>query len=160
VREAGDRVGQLKRAFYARMEEVSFRSGAAVAGGVLTAAGVAITLAVVLGGHSDAAASAPTSRVPVPSVAPPSSVSVSFSASPTPRPSRTTDPAAVAGAYQSPSAAPASATRHAATPAPGRTPTPRLRDPRSPAPPGLPPGWWGNRPPPWPLGLLRHHRRR
>ena len=162
MREAGDRVGQLKRAFYARMEEVSFRSGAAVAGGVLTAAGVAITLAVVLGGHSDAAASAPASRAAAPSVAPPSPVPVSFSSSPpsTPRPSRTTDPAAVAGAYQPPSADPASATRHAATPTPGRTPTPRLRDPRSPAPPGLPPGWWGNGPPPWPLGLLRHHRRR
>ena len=162
MREAGDRIlGQLKRAFYARMEEVSFRSGAAVAGGVLTAAGVAITLAVVLGGHSDAAASAPASRAAVPSVAPPSPVPVSFSSSPpTPRPSRTTDPAAVAGAYQPPSADRASTTRHAATPTPGRTPTPRLRDPRSPAPPGLPPGWWGNGPPPWPLGLLRHHRRR
>ena len=50
------------------MEEVSFRSGAAVAGGVLTAAGVAITLAVVLGGHSDAVASAPVSRPAIPSV--------------------------------------------------------------------------------------------
>jgi hypothetical protein len=77
VREAGDRIlGQLKRTFYARMEEVSFRSGAAVAGGVLAAAGVAITLAVVLGGHSDAAASAPASRAAVPSVAPPSPVPV------------------------------------------------------------------------------------
>src|SRR5207244_4131704 len=113
VREAGDRIlGQLKRAFYARMEEVSFRSGAAVAGGVLTAAGVAITLAVVLGGHSDAAASAPASRGAVPSVAPPSPVPVSSSSPPTPRPSRTTDPAAVAGAYQPPSADRASATRH------------------------------------------------
>jgi hypothetical protein len=152
-------LGHLKSAFYARMEEVSFRSGAAVAGGVLTAAGVAITLAVVLGGHSDAVASAPASRVAVPSVAPPSPapVSSSSSPSPTPRPSRTTDPAAAAGAYRPPSATRASATRHAATPAPGSTPTPRLRDPRSPAPPGLPPGWWGNGPPPWPLGLLRHH---
>ena len=152
-------MGHLKRALYARMEEVSFRSGAAVAGGVLTAAGVAITLAVVLGGHSDAVASAPASRVAVPSVAPPSPapVSSSSSPSPTPRPSRTTDPAAAAGAYRPPSATRASATRHAATPAPGSTPTPRLRDPRSPAPPGLPPGGWGNGPPPWPFGLLRHH---
>ena len=141
------------------MEEVSFRSGAAVAGGVLTAAGVAITLAVVLGGHSDAAASAPASRAAVPSVAPPSPVPVSSSSPPpTPRPSRTTDPAAVAGAYQPPSATRASATRHPAAPAPGSTPTPRLRDPRSPAPPGLPPGGWGNGPPPWAFGLLRHLR--
>ena len=49
-------MGQLKSAIYARMEEVSFRSGIAVAGGVLTAAGVAIALTVVLGGHGDAAA--------------------------------------------------------------------------------------------------------
>jgi hypothetical protein len=69
---------------YARMEEVSFRSGAAVAGGVLTAAGVAITLAVVLGGHSDAAASAPASRVAVPSVTLPSPAPVSSSSSPSP----------------------------------------------------------------------------
>ena len=151
-------MGHLKSALYARMEEVSFRSGAAVAGGVLTVAAVVITLVVVLGGHSDAVASAPASRAAVRSVAPPSPVpvSVSSSPSPTPRPSRTTDPAAVAGAYQPPSATRASATRHAA-PAPGGTPTPRLRDPRSPAPPGQPPGWWGNGPPPWPFGLLRHH---
>ena len=150
---------------YARMEEVSFRSGAAVAGGVLTAAGVAITLAVVLGGHSEAAASAPASRVAVPSVTLPSPAPVSSSSSPppNPRPRRTTDPAAAAGAYQPPSAIRASATRHPAAPAPGSTPTPRLRDPRSPASPGLPPGGWGNEPPPpwpWPFGLLRHHRRR
>jgi hypothetical protein len=31
-------LGQLKSTLYARMEEVSFRSGAVVAGGVLTAA--------------------------------------------------------------------------------------------------------------------------
>jgi hypothetical protein len=49
-------VGRLKSAIYARMEEVSFRSGAAMAGGVLTAAGVAITLAVVPGGPGDAVA--------------------------------------------------------------------------------------------------------
>ena len=41
------------------MEEVSFRSGAAALGGVLAAAGAAITLAVVLGGPGDAVASAP-----------------------------------------------------------------------------------------------------
>ena len=43
------------------MEEVSFRSGAAALGGVLAAAGAAITLAVVLGGPGDAVASAPAS---------------------------------------------------------------------------------------------------
>jgi len=49
-------LGRLKSAVYTRMEEMSFRSGAVVAGGVATAAGVAVTLAVVLGGHSDASA--------------------------------------------------------------------------------------------------------
>ena len=92
-------MGQLKSAIYARMEEVSFRSGAAVAGGVLAAAGAAITLAVVLGGHGDAVASAPASPAPrAPSAASPSPVPAS-SSSPqaTPRPSRTTVPATVAG---------------------------------------------------------------
>jgi hypothetical protein len=37
--------GRLKSTIYARMEEMSFRSGAAVSAGVLAAAGVAITLA-------------------------------------------------------------------------------------------------------------------
>jgi hypothetical protein len=155
-------VGQLKRALYARMEEVSFRSGAAVAGGVLTVTGVAITLAVVLGGHSDAVASAPASRTAAPSAAPPSPAPLSSAPSATPRPSRSTDPATVARAYQPRSSVRASATRHAAAaPTPGRTPTPRLRDPRTPQPPGLPPGWWGwHPPPPWPVGPLGRHRRR
>ena len=161
-------MGQLKSALYARMEEMSFRSGAAVAGAVLTAAGVAITLAVVLGGHSAAVASAPPFRAAA-SVAPPppppaSPAPGSSSPSPTPRPSRTTDPATVARAYQPPSAARASATRHAApTPGTTPTPTPRFRDPRTPQPPGVPPGWWGwhRSPPPWPWpwGVLRRHRR-
>ena len=123
------------------MEEVSFRSGAVVAGGVLTVAGVAITLAVVLGGHSDAVASAPVSRPAVPAAV----------------------PATVAGTYRPPSAARAAATLHAAaTPTPGRTFTSHRLVPRAPLPPG-PPGWrgWHRSPPwPWPWGLSRHHRRR
>jgi hypothetical protein len=51
-------LGRLKSTIYARMEEMSFRSGAAVSAGVLAAAGVAITLAVAFGGHSGAAPSA------------------------------------------------------------------------------------------------------
>ena len=62
-------MGQLKSTLYARMEEVSFRAGAVVAGGGLAAAGVAITLAVMLGSHSDAVASASASRAAVPSAA-------------------------------------------------------------------------------------------
>ena len=56
------RIGQLKSAIYARMEEVSFRSGAAVAGAVLIAAGVVITLAVVPGGPGGAAGREPARR--------------------------------------------------------------------------------------------------
>jgi hypothetical protein len=50
-------LGRLKSTISARMEQMSFRSGAAVFAGVLAAAGVAITLAVALGGHSSAATS-------------------------------------------------------------------------------------------------------
>jgi hypothetical protein len=148
------------------MEEVSFRAGAVVAGGVLTAAGVAITLAVVLGGHSDAVASASASRAAVPSAVPPAlaPVSSSPSATPpsaTPRVSQTTSPATGAEAYQPPSAARASATLHAAA-IPGRTATSRrlvLRAPRH----AMWSGWraW-HRSPPWlrPWHLSRHHHRR
>ena len=158
-------MGQLKSTLYARMEEVSFRSGAVVTGGVLTAAGVAITLAVVLGGRSDAVASAPASRVAIPSVVPPVLAPVSSSPPATvpsaiPRASRTTPPATVAQAYQPPSAARAAATLHTATP--GRVVTPRRLVPRGPQPRGWP-GWrsWHGSPRwPWPWGLSRHYRRR
>ena len=92
-------MGQLKSTLYARMEEVSFRAGAVVAGGVLTAVGVAITLAVVLGGHSDAVAGASASRhrgpsavptlvpcPPPPPATPPSTTRGSRTATPRPRP--------------------------------------------------------------------------
>jgi hypothetical protein len=49
---------RLRSTIYARLEAMSFRSGAAVSGGVLAAAGLAITLAVALGGHSAAGPSA------------------------------------------------------------------------------------------------------
>jgi len=159
-------LGQLKSTLYARMEEVSFRAGAVVAGGVLTAAGVAITLAVVLGGHSDAVVSASASRAAVPSAVPPVLAPVPSSPpatppSATPRASRTTSPATVAGAYQPPSAVRAAATLHAATPTPGRAFTWRRLVPRAPRH-AVWPGWRGwHRSPPWPWtwGLSRHHRR-
>jgi hypothetical protein len=155
-------LGQLKSTLYARMEEVSFRSGAVVAGGVLAAAGVAITLAVVLGGHSEAVASAPASRSAVPSATPPVLAPVSSSPPATPRASRTTNPAIVVRAYQPPSAARAAATLHAAatpTPTPGRTASSRHLDSRAPRH-AVWPGWRGwHRSPPWPWGpsRRRHH---
>src|SRR5690348_2159029 len=116
------------------MEEVSFRAGAAVAGGVLTAAGVAIALAVVPSGHRDAAAIAPA-RIVAPSLAPPPVAPVSSVPSPTPRPSRTTTRATAAGTYQ--------------------------REARSPHRPGMWPSYWSSRRPrTWLFGLLWHHRRR
>ena len=160
-------MGQLKSTLYARMEEVSFRSGAVVAGGVLTAAGVAVTLAVVLGGHSDAVTSAPASRPAVPSAAPQVPAPVSSVPSPTPRPGRATTRATAAGTYQPPSAARASAAREAATrqaaatSALGRTTSSRLREARSPRRPGMPPGYWRSyRPRPWLFSLLWHRHRR
>ena len=151
-------MGQLKSTLYARMEEVSFRAGAVVAGGVLTAVGVAITLAVVLGGHSDAVASASASRAAVPSAASPVLAPASSSPPATPRPNRT----ATRPTYQPPSATRASATLHAAaTPTLGRTFTSRRLDRRAPRP-AVWPGWrsW-HRSPPWPWSLSRrHHRRR
>src|SRR5690348_9695224 len=140
------------------MEEVSFRASAVVAGGVLTTACVAITLAVVLGGHSDAVASAPASRAAVPSAAPPVPAPVASSPSATPRVSRTTTPAT----YQPPSAARAAATLHAAaTSTPGRAFTSLRLVPRT-SRHAVRSGWRGwHRSPywPWPWGLSRHHRR-
>ena len=159
-------MGQLKSTLYARMEEVSFRAGAVVAGGVLTTAGVAITLAVVLGGHSGTVASASATRAAVPpavpaALAPVSSSPSASSPSAAPRVSRTTSPATGAGAYQPPSAARAAATLHAAA-TPGRTAISRrpvLRAPRH----AMWSGWraW-HRSPPWlrPWHPFRHHHRR
>jgi hypothetical protein len=63
---------RLKNTINARMEEMSFRSGAAVFAGVPIAAGVAITLAVALGGHSAAATSPPRPAAVARSTPPPS----------------------------------------------------------------------------------------
>jgi hypothetical protein len=154
-------LGQLKSAIYGRMEEVSFRSGVAVAGGGLAAAGVAIALTLVLGGHGDAAASAPVAPAApaaASSVASPSQVP-SSSPRAAPRPSDTTVPATVAGDYRPPTQAPAPEHHAAATtPLPGRTPSrrpfsrwwlPGHRDLRG------QPGWRGWHRPhaSWPEGL-------
>jgi hypothetical protein len=110
-------------------------------------------------------ASASASRAVAASLAPPPVAPVSSAPSATPRPSRTATRATAAGTYQPPSATRASATRasaarQAATSALGRTPTPRLREARSPWRPGMPPRYWRSRQPrPWPYGLLWHRRR-
>jgi hypothetical protein len=62
-------VSRLRAWLYARLEEMSFRSGATVAVAVLVLAAVAITLAVMPGGHravpAHAAGAAPVPGVPV-----------------------------------------------------------------------------------------------
>jgi hypothetical protein len=82
-------------------------------------------------------------------------------ASATPRATRPTSPATVAGTYQPLSEARAAATLHAAA-TPGRAFTSRRLVPRAPRHAGWS-GWRGwHRSPPWlrPWGLSRHHRRR
>ncbi len=69
-------MGRLKSAVYAQMEDMSFRSGAAVAGAALAVVGAVIALAVMLTGHSAAATgtspdvaarlSSPASSAPAP----------------------------------------------------------------------------------------------
>jgi hypothetical protein len=150
-------LGRLKGTVYARMEEMSFRSGAAVTGGVLAAAGVAITLVVLLGGHSDAATSASAPDTAARSVALPYTAPASASPSVTPRASRTKAPAKAAGAYQPSSQATAPSTPHAAsTPVPGHTtpwhPMRPAGDPRRAGQPGSW-GWPLSQPEPWPWGL-------
>jgi hypothetical protein len=135
---------------------MSFRSGAAVAGGAVAVAGAAVTLAVVLGGHTaavtsglspDAAAhlATPASSAPAPAT--------SAASSGTPRSGRSTGPRAVTGSYsQTPSPRSASARPQpsAPTPAPSSahatTWQPRPAkwtpgDPRRPSPPDW--GWPG-----------------
>ena len=156
-------MGRLKTTVYARMEEMSFRSGISVTGGVLAAAGVAVTLAVLLGGHSDAAASAPASgaagRPAAPPSAAPASAAPAFaSPSVTPRVSRTTAPVTAAGVHQPSSQVSVSASvtpQAAATPVPGRTtPWHPMRPLWSAGDPGQP-GSWGwprSQSAPWPWG--------
>jgi len=115
-------LGRLKSTIYARMEDVSFRSGAAVSAGVLAAAGVAITLAVALGGHS-AAAPSPSA---VARSTPPRSPVLPAAASPSST-ARATPVASLmpAGAYQPPVPATVVTNQQAAASAVG-LPTPRF----------------------------------
>ena len=58
---------KLRRAIYARMEEMSFRSGAALAAAVLAVTGLGIALTLTLGGGHGAAAAprtTPASTIP------------------------------------------------------------------------------------------------
>ena len=141
--------GRLKSTIYARMEEMSFRSGAAVSAGVLAAAGVAITLAVVPGGPSAPETSAAATSAPSPgpaarSVASPSPAPAPTSPSAAPRASRT--PSAIAaGSYQPPSPVTAVTTPQAPASPAAAFATPRSLPQRADAPSGE------GQPPPWSL---------
>jgi hypothetical protein len=137
---------KFRTTVYARMEEMSFRSGAAAGAAALAAVGIAIALAVTLTGHSAAATSGPAPTAPARSVPSPS-VTPSVTATPSSTPVRSASPAASRQAYvpasglsapqPPPSAAPPTASLwpqrpHRRLPLPGRTGVP------SPIPPGWP----------------------
>jgi hypothetical protein len=109
------------------MEEMSFRSGAAVVAGVLVIAGVAIALTVVLGGHNATATSPPrpaaARSTPSPSLAPAAALP-SATAQATPMASL-----GPAGDYQ-----PSTPVTAARTPQPSATSAAGLPTPRHPRP--------------------------
>ena len=146
----------LREAFYARLEETSFRSGAAVGAGALAVVGVIVTVTLTLGGH------------PAEAAAPPRAGSVpSAPVTHAPRP----DPMSAAGRPSATSRAPAkrAAAGDRIAPAPARMPA----SPAAPSPSALvrprtvPPSWPFMRPiaPPghlwgWPGPWRRVPRRR
>jgi hypothetical protein len=118
-------LSRLKSAVYGRMEDMSFRSGAAVVGAALAVVGAVIALVVMLTGHDAAAAFSPppaaANRVAGPaSSAPASATSAVPSATARPRHSKV--PRTVARTYaQAPPPRP-----HTAAPrprAPGPSPS-------------------------------------
>jgi len=147
-------LGSLKSAIYARMEDMSFRSGAAVGGGALAVAGVGVALAVALSGHSAAATSGHAPGMAAQLATPASSAPASSAASSgSPRTSRSAAPRAATGSYSRtpsphhvsaipqaspPKPTPSSARTHPWQPRPLKW-TPG--DPRRPSPPDW--GWPG-----------------
>jgi len=121
-------LGRLRSTINARMEEMSFRSGAAVLTGLPVAAGVAITLAVVLGSHSAAAPSAPRPAAVARSAPPSSPVLPAASSSAT---ARATPVASVtpADGYRPPAPAAVVTTRQASASSAVGVPTSRFPRP-------------------------------
>ena len=118
-------MGRLKSTIYARMEEMSFRSGALVVAGVLAVAGVAITLAVALGGHGAAATSTSRTATVARSTPPPSPVLPAVPPSATAQATPVTS-AVPADGYQLPAPATAATTpRPSASSSAAGLPTPR-----------------------------------
>lgn len=151
--EGVSRAGKLRKAINVRLEEISFRSGAALSGGAVVVGGAAIALGVILsGGHAAASSNAPRAHVTLRPALVPASVqaSASASASPMATPSRS---APALSYYPQPS--PAADSRPRATPtSPAPSPTLSTRPVISPTrtyrpkPGPTVPGWPG--PPTWP----------
>jgi hypothetical protein len=141
---------KLKTTVYARMEEMSFRSGAATGAGALAAVGIAIALAVTLTGHSAAATSEPGPTAPARSAAPVlPSVTPSVSPStPSSRPAKSASPTAPPRGYL-PATTPQRIRPEVPVPAdthlgPPQRPKRRLPNPilgATPPPVSVPPGW-------------------
>ncbi len=146
---------RLMRAINARMEEVSFRSGAFAAAGVLAAVGLMIALIVTLGGHSAASANASGPGAGVRSVAPSSPAASSpplVPTSPSARAKATAKAsrAAAAQTYEAPvqsaaapKASPSQTLPAAAYPHPYHPKRPTLGHDHD--PPSLPIAWWFTR---------------
>jgi len=134
---------KLRTTVYARMEEMSFRSGAAAVAGTLSAVGTAIALAVTLSGHSAAATSAPGPTAPArsapsvpaagsPSVNPPTRSSTPVRATSLPAAPQGYDVPAygITTPHRTPATAPLPEARLGPPPSPPR----RLPNPHDPAP--------------------------
>jgi hypothetical protein len=153
---------------YARLEETSFRSGAAACAAVLAAAAVAITLAGTMGGHQAAAARAADADPVRSSAVPWPRASARSPAGPARPASHTAGGAAPEADRRSgPEVTPAAAAQPSHWPSPARLPLaaePAWPQPRWPAagppPARLLPWSWGQPWPgqPWPP-RNRHHGR-
>lgn len=136
--------GKLRSAIYARLEDVSFRSGAAVSAGALVVGGAVIALGVTLSaGHGAAQGGGPAAHVTLRPALVPVAVSAPASASPMATYSggssgypRTTRPPSSATASPSPNPA------ARLTPHPPHTVPPSPQNPPSPPDPFQPPGGW------------------
>jgi hypothetical protein len=152
--EEVSRAGKIRKVINARLEEMSFRSGAAVSAGAVVVGGAAIALGVILsGGHAAASSNAPRAHVTLrPALVPGSDkATASASASPLATPSRSRPalsyypqpspradaPATPAASPTTPSLGPSFSPHPVRSPTRRPTPRPTLSVPGWPGPPGL-----------------------
>jgi hypothetical protein len=148
--EGAGRAGRLRKVINARLEEMSFRSGAAVSAGAVVIGGTAIALGMMLtSGHAAVVPAAPSAHVTLrPALVP---ASAQASASPIDPPTVTPSGSSPALSYY-PKPSPGSnvtpeATTTSPTPATSLTPRPIGSPHRThrpvPGPTWYPPGWPG-----------------